>query len=122
MNVKQANELRERLFSDKVYPFKRSDGFVSACCKGCPNCAHCTDVFWSYSDGIYETMCNINGEAPYCEHYVNDGTKPITKEEFNEIKRKEDEMINKIGFEKAKAIILMGGTLDEYIRITSNTK
>lgn len=43
-----------------VYPFKKSDGFYRPCQKGCPNCTHCTDVFWDYSHDIYATMCEIH--------------------------------------------------------------
>lgn len=116
MTVEQAKkvlEMTKEKFNGDVYPFKKSDGFVLPCLKGCPNCTHCTDVYWDYINGIYDTECNINGKAPRCEHYENDGTKPVTREEFNKMKEKENEMINKIGFEKAAAIILMGGTLEE---------
>lgn len=77
--------------SDKiVYPFLKSDGFVRPCRKGCPNCTHCTDVWWDYSHGIYYTECNIGGEAPCCDQYENDGTEPITIEEFRRMKEEEN--------------------------------
>ena len=77
-----------------VYPFVRSDGFVSPCRKGCPNCKHCTDVLWDYSNGIYRCFCEIYIVHDICcNEYENDGTKPITIEEFKKIKEKEDESI-----------------------------
>ena len=73
-----------------IYPFRKSDGFVRPCKKGCPNCTHCTDVWWDYSHGIYYTECELDGDAPLCELYENDGTEPITVEEFNKVKEAED--------------------------------
>ena len=70
-----------------IYPFRKTDGFVLPCKKGC---THCTDVFWDYSHGIYNTYCELDGEAPLCEFYENDGTEPITVEEFNKLKEKDD--------------------------------
>ena len=77
--------------TDKIiYPFKKSDGFYRPCYQGCPNCTHCTDVFWDYSHGIYATLCEIHDEpVKGCTDYENDGTEPITIEEWNELKRKE---------------------------------
>ena len=77
--------------TDKIiYPFKKSDGFYRPCHQGCPNCTHCTDVFWDYSHGIYATVCEIHDEpVKGCRDYENDGTEPITIEEWNELKRKE---------------------------------
>ena len=77
--------------TDKIiYPFKKSDGFYRPCYQGCPNCTHCTDVFWDYSHGIYATLCEIHDEpVKGCTAYENDGTEPITIEEWNELKRKE---------------------------------
>jgi len=73
-----------------IYPFKKSDGFYRPCYQGCPNCTHCTDVFWDYSHGIYATICEIHDEpVKGCTDYENDGTEPITIEEWNELKRKE---------------------------------
>lgn len=73
-----------------VYPFIKSDGYLRPCYKGCPNCTHCTDVFWDYSHGIYATICEIHDEpVKGCTDYENDGTEPITIEEWNELKRKE---------------------------------
>lgn len=28
----------------------------------CMFCAHCTDIFYDYSNGIYMHMCDINGD------------------------------------------------------------
>ena len=77
--------------TDKIiYPFKKFDGFYRPCYQGCPNCTHCTDVFWDYSHGIYATICEIHDEpVKGCTDYENDGTEPITIEEWNELKRKE---------------------------------
>lgn len=75
-----------------VYPFKKSDGYYRPCAKGCPNCTHCTDVFWDYSHGIYATICKIHKDDKSdicCADYENDGTEPITIEEWNELKSKE---------------------------------
>jgi hypothetical protein len=73
-----------------VYPFLKSDGFVRPCRKGCPNCLHCTDVFWDYSHGIYHCECELNMKQPCCDLYENNGTEPITIEEYNRIKEKEN--------------------------------
>ena len=71
-----------------IYPFIKTDGFVRACRKGCPNCEHCTDVYWDYTDGIYDCVCELHTERPWgcCDDYVNDGTEPISAEEFAAIK------------------------------------
>lgn len=77
-----------------IYPFKKSDGFVRPCNKGCPNCKNCTDVFWDYFDGIYDCICSIHEDHDVCcEDYVNDGTEPISVEEFNKIKEEENRRI-----------------------------
>lgn len=80
-----------------IYPFKKFDGFVRPCKKGCPNCTHCTDVFWDYSNGIYGAACEIHVEhGVCCEDYKNDGTEPVTIAEFSKMKEEEDKMINNI--------------------------
>lgn len=73
-----------------VYPFLKSDGFLIACRKGCPNCVHCTDVWWDYSNGIYHCDCELNGNEPFCDRYENDGTEPITIKEYKRIKKEEN--------------------------------
>lgn len=66
------------------------DGFCRPCKKGCPNCTHCTDVFWDYSHGIYAVICELHKHHNFiCSDYENDGTKAITIAEWNELKRKE---------------------------------
>lgn len=72
-----------------IYPFLKSDGFVRPCKIGCPNCTHCTDVWWDYSHGIYGCECELEECEPCCAHYENDGTKPVTAEEFDIMKRQE---------------------------------
>ena len=74
-----------------VYPYLKSDGFVRPCRKGCPNCIHCTDVWWDYSHGIYRCDCELHRdeEGPCCDLYTNDGTEPITIEEYEQIKEQE---------------------------------
>lgn len=80
-----------------IYPYKKSDGFVRPCRKGCPNCKHCTDVFWDYTYGIYDCRCELHYEhGGCCDDYVNDGTEPITEEEFNAIKKSENRLIKTI--------------------------
>lgn len=74
-----------------IYPFKKSDGCYRPCKKGCPNCLHCTDVYWDYSNGIYLCLCNIHEcNNGLCDDYENDGTQPLTIAEWNGLKRKED--------------------------------
>ena len=74
-----------------IYPFIKSDGFARPCKKGCPNCKHCTDVYWDYSYGIYDCKCELHtNHLGCCKDYVNDGTEPVTIEEFNAIKIKEN--------------------------------
>ena len=74
-----------------IYPFIKSDGYACPCNKGCPNCTHCTDVFWDYTHGIYGCVCELYyyEHEGCCDDYVNNGTEPVTIEEFNAIKRKE---------------------------------
>lgn len=73
-----------------IYPFIKGDGFARPCNKGCPNCKHCTDVFWDYSHGIYHCECELHtNHLECCKDYVNNGTEPVTIEEFDAIKRKE---------------------------------
>lgn len=79
--------------SELIYLYLKSDGFVRPCRKGCPNCTHCTDVWWDYSHGIYHCVCELQLEGPCCEQYTNDGTKPITVEEYNQIKEQENQKI-----------------------------
>ena len=75
-----------------VYPFIKSDGYLAACYKGCPNCIHCSDVLWDYSNGIYACICKIHEEhETCCLDYENDGTEPVTAEEFIKMKTKEME-------------------------------
>ena len=70
-----------------IYPFIRSDGYLSPCVKGCPNCKHCSDVIWSYTTGIYHCICKIDNENEVCcPDYENDGTKPVTIDEFVKMK------------------------------------
>ena len=80
--------------SDKiVYPFLKSDGFVRPCRKDCPNCTHCTDVWWDYAHGIYGCECGLDNKGPCCDQYENDGTEPITIEEYNKMKEEENERV-----------------------------
>ena len=75
-----------------IYPFIKSDGYRAACYMGCPNCKHCSDVLWSYETGIYHCICKIHNEHGACCHdYENDGTIPVTIEEFIKMKEKEME-------------------------------
>lgn len=78
-----------------IYPFMKTDGFVRPCKKGCPNCEHCTDVFWDYSNGTYHCECELHNEHEgCCKDYVNDGTEAITRDEFVAIKKSENERIS----------------------------
>ena len=78
----------------EIYPFKKTDGFVLPCKKGCPNCKHCTDVFWDYISGIYGCECEYDEDGqPLCSKYENDGTQPITEEEFKKLKEAENKLI-----------------------------
>lgn len=80
--------------SDKIiYPYRKCDGFVRPCRKGCPNCKHCTDVWWDYSHGIYGCECELEEEGPCCDRYENDGTEPVTVEDFDKMKEEENERI-----------------------------
>lgn len=73
-----------------VYPYKKNDGFIRPCFKGCPNCEHREDVIWDYTNGIYYVLCELHEmHDVICADYENDGTKPITIEEFNILKMKE---------------------------------
>ena len=75
-----------------IYPFIKSDGYLAACYRGCPNCKHVSDVLWDYSNGIYMCICRIHKEHEVCcPDYENDGTKPVTVEEFIKMKEKEME-------------------------------
>lgn len=76
-----------------IYPYLKSDGFVRPCLKGCPNCSHCTDIWWDYSNGIYHCDCEFEMDGPCCDLYDNDGTEPITVEEFDRIKEEENRRI-----------------------------
>lgn len=80
-----------------IYPFKKSDGFCRPCKRGCPNYVNCSDVFWDYTNGIYLTLCAIHPEFAdegicWCEDYENDGTEPLTIEEWNKLKESEDKL------------------------------
>ena len=78
-----------------VYPFKKNDGFVRPCFKGCPNCCHADEIFWDYSHGVYAVTCQLHDVHDIiCPDYENDGTKPVTIEEFNRMKEKEMEVWN----------------------------
>ena len=59
-----------------VYPFIKSDGYLRPCYKGCPNCKHCSDVLWDYSNGVYMCICRLHEIHDICcPDYENDGTK-----------------------------------------------
>lgn len=96
----------------EVYPYLKSDGFYRPCNKGCPNCKHCTDVFWDYSNGIYMTMCAIDEKGPCCHKYENDGTKPITLKDFSKLKECENEIIKCLT--EIDNIVERGGNKDEH--------
>lgn len=75
-----------------IYPFIKSDGYLAACYRGCPNCKHCLHVQWDYSNGIHTCICSLYDEhEACCPDYENDGTKPVTVEEFIKMKEKEME-------------------------------
>ena len=79
----------------EIYPFLKDDGFYAPCVKGCPNCQHCTDVFYDYTNGIYGAVCDLYDmeHKNICKDYKNDGTEPISIEDFIKIKEKENEQI-----------------------------
>lgn len=50
---------------------------------GCMFCAHCTDIFWDYSNGIYMHICDINGDPEIgmsgnCPDFIIESKEDIT--------------------------------------------
>lgn len=57
---------------EKKVMYQLTDSFYCAVPEqSCCTCAHCSDVFWDYTNGIYMLICELQNDSngDWCESY-----------------------------------------------------